>query len=47
MAIEIVTHVGRRETHEILNQAPPLEDWNPFLTDVALQEALEREGGGW
>jgi putative acyl-CoA dehydrogenase len=39
--------VGKRETHEILNQVPPLEDWNPFLTDIALQQALEREGGGW
>jgi putative acyl-CoA dehydrogenase len=47
MAIEIIPSVGRRETHEIVNQVPPLEDWNPFLTDVALQEALEREGGGW
>ncbi len=47
MAIEIMPPVGRRETHEIVNQVPPLEDWNPFLTDVALQQALEREGGGW
>jgi putative acyl-CoA dehydrogenase len=47
MTIEINPPVGRRETHEILNQVPPLEDWNPFLTDVALQEALEREGAGW
>jgi putative acyl-CoA dehydrogenase len=47
MSVEINTPVGRRETHEILNQVPPLEDWNPFLTDVALQQALEREGAGW
>jgi putative acyl-CoA dehydrogenase len=45
MAIETIT--GRRETHEVLNQAPPLEDWDPLLSDVALEEALEREGGGW
>ena len=38
---------GRRETHEIKNQVPPLEDWNPFLSDVALQGALAREGGEW
>jgi putative acyl-CoA dehydrogenase len=47
MAIETSPPVGRRETHEILNQVPPLEDWNPFLSDVALEQALEREGGGW
>src|SRR6185503_11847649 len=46
MAIE-TTAPGRKETHQVLNQALPLEDWNPFLSDVALQEALEREGGGW
>ena len=40
-------HVGRRETHEVLNQTPPLENWHPFLSDIALQQALEREGGGW
>jgi putative acyl-CoA dehydrogenase len=46
-AIEICPPAGRRETHEISNQVPRLEDWNPFLTDVALAQALEREGGGW
>ena len=46
MSIEIGPRVGRHETHDVRNQAPPLEDWNPFLTDVALQEALDREGGG-
>ena len=34
-------------THEVLNQPPPLEGHNPFEADVPLQEALEREGGGW
>jgi putative acyl-CoA dehydrogenase len=34
-------------THEVLNQPPPLEDYNAFEADLALQEALEREGGGW
>ena len=32
---------------EVLNQAPPLQPANLFELDVALQEALEREGGGW
>jgi putative acyl-CoA dehydrogenase len=31
---------------EVLNQAPPLEPIKLFEVDVALQEALEREGGG-
>src|SRR3954468_22344678 len=34
-------------THEVLNQPPPLEPYNAFDADVALQEALAREGGGW
>jgi putative acyl-CoA dehydrogenase len=32
---------------EVLNQAPPLEPINLFEVDLALQEALGREGGGW
>jgi putative acyl-CoA dehydrogenase len=36
-----------RGTHEVLNQPPPFEDVNYFEADVALREALEREGGGW
>ncbi len=32
---------------EVLNQAPPLQPFNLFDLDLALQEALEREGGGW
>ena len=34
-------------THEVLNQPPPLEDYNVFEADPALGEALEREGGSW
>jgi putative acyl-CoA dehydrogenase len=34
-------------THEVLNQAPPLEGRNLFEDHVALREGLEREGGGW
>jgi putative acyl-CoA dehydrogenase len=32
---------------EVLNQAPPLQPINLYETDLALQEALAREGGGW
>src|SRR3954466_3208483 len=31
--------------HAVLNQPPPLEGRNLFADDVALAEALEREGG--
>jgi putative acyl-CoA dehydrogenase len=34
-------------TLEVLNQPPPLEDYNAFDAYPALREALEREGGGW
>jgi putative acyl-CoA dehydrogenase len=34
-------------THEVANQAPPLEDRNLFEDHAALQEAIEREGAGW
>jgi putative acyl-CoA dehydrogenase len=40
------THI-HDPSREVLNQAPPLEPINLFETDVALQEALEREGGDW
>src|SRR5437588_11908819 len=32
---------------EVVNQAPPLQPINLFEVDLPLQEALEREGGGW
>src|ERR1700759_4301613 len=32
---------------DVLNQAPSLQPINLFDADVALGEALEREGGGW
>lgn len=31
----------------VRNQAPPLQPANYFALDLALQEALERDGGGW
>ena len=34
-------------THEVTNQAPPLEGHNIFEADLPLREALEREGGHW
>ena len=34
-------------THEVFNQAPPLEDYNSFDADRPLAEALRREGGEW
>ena len=34
-------------THEVLNQPPPLVDYNLYDTDRALVEGLAREGGGW
>ena len=34
-------------THEVLNQAPPLEGYNLFGQDRALAEAVGREGAGW
>ncbi|HVP47592.1 MAG TPA: isovaleryl-CoA dehydrogenase [Bryobacteraceae bacterium] len=33
--------------NEILNQPPPLVDYNLFSTDRALREAVAREGAGW
>jgi putative acyl-CoA dehydrogenase len=33
------------ETHEVFNQPPPLENYNLFDADLALREAVAREGG--
>ena len=33
--------------NEVLNQPPPLVDYNLFLTDRPLAEALQREGAAW
>ena len=35
------------ETHEVVNQSPPLEGYDVFAADAALVEAVEREGAGW
>jgi putative acyl-CoA dehydrogenase len=34
-------------THEVTNQAPPLQGYNVFERDTVLVEALRREGGDW
>ncbi|MBM3569272.1 MAG: isovaleryl-CoA dehydrogenase [Alphaproteobacteria bacterium] len=34
-------------THEVLNQPPPLVDWNLFDADRALAEGVAREGADW
>jgi putative acyl-CoA dehydrogenase len=38
---------GIDPSREVLNQAPPLQPVNLFEVDLALREALEREGGEW
>ncbi|RPH64102.1 MAG: isovaleryl-CoA dehydrogenase [Burkholderiales bacterium] len=35
------------ETHEVVNVARDLVDYNPYLQDAALQEAVRREGAEW
>jgi putative acyl-CoA dehydrogenase len=37
----------RFATHEVSNQPPPLLDYDLFVSDRALGEAVAREGGGW
>ncbi len=34
-------------THRVENQVPVLGPYNAYLTDRALREAVQREGGGW
>ena len=38
---------GDAATHEVANQATPLEGYNTFESDEVLVEALRREGGEW
>ncbi|HJV86372.1 MAG TPA: acyl-CoA dehydrogenase family protein [Noviherbaspirillum sp.] len=35
------------ETHEVQNQPQPLQDYNVYLQDLALREAVAREDGAW
>jgi putative acyl-CoA dehydrogenase len=39
--------VATRATHDVLNQAPALVDYNLFTSDRVLMDALDREGAGW
>ncbi|MFN2617864.1 MAG: acyl-CoA dehydrogenase family protein [Thermoleophilaceae bacterium] len=39
--------ITSRESHEVLNQPPPITPYNVFEADLPLREAIEREGGGW
>jgi len=39
-------HPALAATHEVINQAPPLENWNLYECNHALQEGLKREGAG-
>jgi putative acyl-CoA dehydrogenase len=34
-------------THEVLNQPPPLQNYDPLALDTALGEGVRREGAGW
>src|SRR5688572_23689781 len=34
-------------THEVANQASPLENYNVYEADRVMVEALRREGGSW
>ncbi|MCO4761675.1 MAG: acyl-CoA dehydrogenase family protein [Myxococcales bacterium] len=36
-----------KPTHDVRNQAVPLADYNSFVTDTALREAVAREGAPW
>src|SRR4029079_6743631 len=46
-AMSTVPRIAPRDTHDVINQSEPFVDVNWFDSDVALQEALAREGGGW
>ena len=35
------------DTHDVFNQTLPLEGYNVFVSDPALDEAVEREGAAW
>lgn len=42
-----VTHPPLLVSHEVFNQARPLEDYNVYARNLPLQEAVAREGAGW
>ncbi len=43
----IVKETVARATHEVINQPPPLEEYNLYEQDKILKEALHREGAAW
>jgi putative acyl-CoA dehydrogenase len=45
--IDATAQRARDPARAVLNQVPPLQPVNLFDADVALREALEREGGSW
>ena len=45
--VATVERPASRQTHEVFNQPPPLEDYNLFDADRPLVEALRREGAEW
>jgi len=42
-----MTNAAQFQTHTVDNQAPPLRDLNLYASDLALCEAVAREGGAW
>jgi putative acyl-CoA dehydrogenase len=45
--VKLAVDPATKNTHEVLNQAPPLADYNLLTTDHVLQQAVDREGAGW
>ncbi len=43
----MATAERRTSHHEVVNQPPPLVDYNVYEADTALVEAVRREGAGW
>jgi hypothetical protein len=41
------TSASRGATPEVLNQPPPLLNYNAFDADIALRDAVAREGAAW
>lgn len=40
-------HAASARTHEVFNQTPPLADYNLYASNLALREAVTREGAEW
>ncbi|MGI8557573.1 MAG: isovaleryl-CoA dehydrogenase [Solirubrobacteraceae bacterium] len=43
----MATTAKPRNTHEVFNQAPPLENFDLYGANLPLREAVEREGASW